>query len=183
MEGRESIEHYLEFYTLLVDTGELTITWEHVDRLWAALANAADGLRCDSQQTDGIILCNVNKCIRMLESLLDGVSAHAVQAWLLSRTRVVTTRMLIAVDWSIGCATCTSHHSRLLSSCKHQLIFTTNHRAWQSTIKMAVKSAPALNRSEPPCPGTCCSLSSATESRPAVLGASDLCRRPRCSGC
>jgi hypothetical protein len=55
VEGRESIEHYLQFYTLLVDTGELTITWEHVDRLWASLANAADGLRCDLEQAHGLL--------------------------------------------------------------------------------------------------------------------------------
>jgi len=45
-EGRESIQHYLQFYQVLVEIGELVISWDHLDRMWAALTGADDGLAC-----------------------------------------------------------------------------------------------------------------------------------------
>jgi len=47
-EGRESIQHYLQFYQVLVEIGELVIAWDHLDRMWAALTGADGGLACAS---------------------------------------------------------------------------------------------------------------------------------------
>ena len=50
-EGRESIQHYLQFYKVLVEIGELVISWDHLDRMWAALTGSDDGLACASRPT------------------------------------------------------------------------------------------------------------------------------------
>ena len=55
-EGRESIQHYLQFYQVLVEIGELVISWDHLDRMWAALTGADDGLACASMLTLALAL-------------------------------------------------------------------------------------------------------------------------------